>query len=125
MRSLLKVLIGFLPLWLVLVWCTGPQGVDDGRNLDEDRELGAQFRNIQQETDYVGKEVCRSCHAEIYDTYMETGMGRSWGWAPGHSRAPWDGHPALVHDSVLNLTYQAFKTKDGLFIREFRLSAGG
>lgn len=125
MRSLFKVLIGFLPLWLVLVWCTGPQGVEDGRNLDEDRKLGAQFRNIQKETAYVGKEVCRSCHAEIYDTYMETGMGRSWGWAPGHSRAPWDGHPALVHDSVLNLTYQAFKTKDGLFIREFRLNAGG
>ncbi|MEY3158026.1 MAG: hypothetical protein RLZZ121_1079, partial [Bacteroidota bacterium] len=114
-----------MPLWLMLVWCTGPSDQESGRNLQEDRALGARFRNIQGQTAYVGKEVCRNCHAEIYDTYMETGMGRSWGLAPEHSRAPWQGPPALVQDTVLKMTYQAFRQNGALFIREFRLDEGG
>jgi len=124
-RASLRVLVWMMPLWLLLVWCTGPQELDQGRNLQEDRALGARFRNIQGQTGYVGKEVCRNCHAEIYDTYMETGMGRSWGLAPEHSRAPWDGPPALVHDTVLNLTYQAFRQNESMFVREFRLDQKG
>ena len=28
---------------------------------------------------YVGKETCKQCHYEIYESYMQTAMGQSFG----------------------------------------------
>ncbi|GBL35126.1 hypothetical protein EMGBS15_07210 [Filimonas sp.] len=40
------------------------------------------FQNaVPGKATYVGMETCRSCHSTIYDTYIQTGMGQSWGLA--------------------------------------------
>ena len=33
------------------------------------------YLNHNDTVKYVGKEQCRICHTEIYDSYMQTGMG--------------------------------------------------
>ena len=39
------------------------------------------YLNHNDTVKYVGKEECRMCHSEIYDSYMQTGMGLSFHFA--------------------------------------------
>ncbi len=79
------------------------------------------FLNLDDSVNYVGMQTCRSCHANVYDSYIRTGMGRSWGRAtPDRSDAIFDTH-ALVYDSVRNFFYAPFFLDTILYVREFRL----
>ncbi len=70
---------------------------------------------------YVGKEQCRMCHADIYDSYMHTGMGNSLHYATREHSALDGTNMPIINDTVRNLSYQPFFKNDSLFIREFRL----
>ncbi len=71
---------------------------------------------------YVGMQECRLCHSDIYDTYIRTGMGKSFDLATRQkSIATFDQH-SLVYDSVGNYHYFPYWKNDSLFIKEFRLS---
>ena len=37
------------------------------------------FLNHADTVDYVGIETCRQCHADVHATFVETGMGSSFG----------------------------------------------
>jgi hypothetical protein len=80
--SWMGVLLGS---WWLVVQCQ-----PSGGQAQADRDFGAQFLNLHDSVKYVGKEVCRSCHADIYDSFLQTGMGRSFGLADLHrSKADW------------------------------------
>ncbi len=82
------------------------------------------FRNWAPEVGYVGSENCRPCHAEIFEVFSRTEMGRSIVPARReNSRAVFDRH-ALVYDSATNFFYFPFVRDSQLFVREFRLSEG-
>jgi hypothetical protein len=82
------------------------------------------FLNLHDSVAYVGMQTCRSCHGNVHDTYIHTGMGMSFGRAtPGRSGAAFGDH-ALVYDSVLNFYYFPWFADSTLFIREFRLENG-
>ena len=72
---------------------------------------------------YVGKEQCRMCHAEIYDSYMQTGMGKSLHHATRENSALDGSNMPIIHDTIKNLSYQPFFKNDSLFLKEFRLDA--
>lgn len=106
-----------LPLWAVsLLWgCGGgweqPQG-----------EVPPGFRNLHDSVGMVGMQVCRSCHADVYESYIKTGMGRSF--APAvreRSSAEFGAHAAAVYDRKNDLYYRPFLQNDSLYIQEFRL----
>ena len=79
------------------------------------------FLNLADSVEYVGMESCRSCHANVYDSYIRTGMGRSWRRAnPGNSEASFGNH-ALVYDSTSNYYYAPFFVDTFMYVREFRL----
>lgn len=81
----------------------------------------SEYLNLHDSVDYVGMQTCRSCHANVYDTYIRTGMGRSFGRAlPGRSSADFGKH-VLVYDSIGDLYYHPFYADSSLYIREFRL----
>lgn len=70
---------------------------------------------------YVGIETCKSCHADIYETYIQTGMGQSYEHAhPGKSKANFHNHPP-VYDDINNLYYTARWKDEALFVIEYRL----
>ena len=82
------------------------------------------YRNLAPKTDYVGIQNCRSCHEEIYKTFIHTGMGRSFDRAtPAKSDATYGPH-ALVYDERADLYYFPYFQDSVLFIREFRLENG-
>ena len=37
------------------------------------------YLNLQDQVKYVGMLKCKECHDDIYQTYIRTGMGKSWG----------------------------------------------
>ena len=79
------------------------------------------YLNHNDTVKYVGKEQCRICHAEIYDSYMKTGMGQSFHFATSEHSALSDSKMHIIHDSILNLSYQPFWKNDSLYLLEFRL----
>lgn len=78
------------------------------------------YLNHADTVHYVGGQVCRNCHAAIYTSFMETGMGQSFGQATREkSKALFDKH-ALVYDKYSDFWYRPFWRNDSLFILEFR-----
>ena len=80
------------------------------------------FRNLDTSVTYVGKETCKQCHADIYNTYIKTGMGQSFGLATKEkSAADFSGNP-VVFDRFRNLYYHPYWSNDSMRILEFRLN---
>lgn len=75
------------------------------------------------EAHYVGMETCKTCHAGIYESFIQTGMGQSWGLANKlKSSADFSNAKALVYDSIKNLYYKPYWDGDSLCILEYRLT---
>lgn len=80
------------------------------------------YLNFHDSVDYVGMNTCKSCHANVFETYQHTGMGLSFDHAtPAKSAAVFDEH-ALVYDSASNFYYRPFWQGDSLMVMEYRLS---
>ncbi len=91
-----------------------------------EKEAPNPFRNIHhEEATYVGMNECKSCHAEVYNTFIQTGMGQSWDKATRQkSAADFSPQKALVYDSSKNLFYKPFWDGDSLCILEYRIVNG-
>ncbi len=80
------------------------------------------YLNHNDTVKYVGKQACKNCHPGIYQSFMETGMGQSFGRAtPQKSVADFSPHQ-VVFDSIKNLAYYPHWLRDTLYITEFRLA---
>lgn len=79
------------------------------------------FLNLNDTVHYVGMQQCRSCHADIYDTYIETGMGQSFGLATKEKSAGVFEAHTTVYDTANNLYYHPFWRNDSLYVQEYRL----
>jgi Flp pilus assembly protein TadD len=82
------------------------------------------FLNLQDTVDYVGIETCKQCHADHYHTFIETGMGSSFGLATAtKSKAVWTNVKA-VYDPKKDLYYLPYSKNGKFFIQEYRLKNG-
>lgn len=71
---------------------------------------------------YVGMDKCRTCHEEVYRTFSQTGMGKSWDYATRQkSSADFAPNHALVYDKDLDFYYKPYWQGDSLYIMEYRL----
>jgi hypothetical protein len=80
------------------------------------------YLNHNDTVKYVGIETCRSCHNDIYKTFIQTGMGQSFDKASGEKSAADFSKKHLVYDKYKDLYYMPSKQGDEIFITEFRLS---
>lgn len=84
-------------------------------------EANKTYASLNDSTKYVGMSQCRLCHESIYNTYIETGMGKSFGVASKKkSSARFDQH-ALVYDKYKDFYYKPYWEGDSLKFMEFRL----
>jgi hypothetical protein len=82
------------------------------------------YASLNDTVKYVGMNTCRECHADIYDSFINTGMGKSFDNASYHkSSADFTSHEP-VYDPYLDLYYLPYWDKDSLRILEFRLGQG-
>lgn len=84
-------------------------------------EIESPYLNQNDTVQYVGKETCRLCHADKFETYMHTGMGLSFGLATQEKTAAIFDEHALVYDSTLNFYYKPYFENAQFKIMEFRL----
>ncbi len=79
------------------------------------------YQNLTSEIQYMGKESCQKCHEDIYNEFVNSGMGHSF-YIPGSQ--PWieNFEKAIVYDSYSQLYYQPILIDNNLFINEFRLN---
>jgi len=71
---------------------------------------------------YVGMDQCRSCHQNIYETFIETGMGQSFDHATQQKSAGHFGKDALVYDKYKDFWYESYFKDSAMYIHEFRLA---
>jgi hypothetical protein len=88
------------------------------------RQSGKNYASLNPETQYVGMETCKSCHADVYETFSHTGMGLSFDRAtPQKSSADFSKHDP-VFDHFKKLWYYPFWKNDTLYILEYRIENG-
>ncbi len=78
------------------------------------------YLNHDTAVQYVGKQQCRSCHEDIYSSFIKTGMGQSFGAATKQKSAANFSHKPL-YDAALDFYYLPFWKGDSMYISEFRL----
>ena len=79
------------------------------------------YLNLNDTVKYVGKEQCRMCHAEIYDSYIQTGMGKSLHYAIKDHSALTNSDMPIIYDSINNLFYEPIWKNDSLYIKDLLL----
>ncbi|MFK7806216.1 MAG: tetratricopeptide repeat protein [Saprospiraceae bacterium] len=80
-----------------------------------------QYASLKDSVNYVGMATCRSCHLEAYNSFMETGMGQSFGHATKEKTAAFYGSHAVVYDEKSDFYYQPSFRDSTLYITEYRL----
>ena len=79
------------------------------------------YLNHHDSVKYVGMQTCRSCHESIYQSFIQTGMGRSFDAATPQKSVAQFGKHHVVYDRFSDLHYYPFRTNDTMYITEFRL----
>ncbi|MGD0268268.1 MAG: tetratricopeptide repeat protein [Candidatus Sulfotelmatobacter sp.] len=79
-----------------------------------------QYLNTRPGVEYLGDESCRKCHASIYETFKQTGMGRSVSIPspdPSNDDLRELAKPVKIINQKLNQTYSIY-ARDGKIIHE-------
>ncbi|MBA3706732.1 MAG: hypothetical protein H0W84_12775, partial [Bacteroidetes bacterium] len=70
---------------------------------------------------YVGMSQCKLCHQGIYNSFIETGMGKSFEHSSKQkSSAKFDEH-AIIYDKYSDFYYHPYWDGDSMKMMEFRL----
>ncbi|MDF2448952.1 MAG: hypothetical protein K0R26_1456 [Bacteroidota bacterium] len=97
--------------------CQTPEGKTTPEIIKTDT---LQYLNHSDTAKYVGINTCRSCHQDIYNSYIKTGMGQSFDVAnKGKSSANFE--HSVIYDKMGDYYYKAFWMNDSLQILEYRL----
>ncbi len=79
------------------------------------------YLNHSDSVKYVGMNTCKLCHQNIYNTFIKTGMGKSFDVASKIKSSARFEH-STIYDASSDFDYHAFWSADSLFIKEFRLN---
>lgn len=106
MRRLILIISIFLALTTLLVRCTQKSG---------------HYLNTDPAVKYTGTLSCEPCHKKIYQTFIETGMGKSL-YRPDREKVIERFGPSeTVHDPERNFSYFAFWQGEDMMVKEFRV----
>ena len=117
----LLLLLALFTITLPAFFCNTPATTND----EEPHETSLWKNVYDTSAHYVGMQTCRTCHESVYQTFIQTGMGQSFGLATKEKTAA-DFAPAhaLVYDSALDYYYKPYFTNDSFYIMEFRIENG-
>ncbi|MCH8903707.1 MAG: tetratricopeptide repeat protein [Bacteroidetes bacterium] len=91
-------------------------------NISSRNGSDVEFLNLNDSVGYVGINVCRTCHEDVYTTYMHTAMGESFDFATHEKSAASYSTNISVYDSVLDFYYTPFWRADTLMVLEYRIT---
>lgn len=116
MKRIGLVLLAILMMVLLLAQCQHEQ--------QQTSAIDKAFLNHHDTVQYVGIETCAGCHRNIYESFMQTGMGQSFGLA-NRQKSALPRRPAMLLDSASGLAYWVRFVDDSLYVKEFLLGADG
>lgn len=96
----------------ILLACSSPSS---------DRDVWKQYASLSDSVHYVGINTCAGCHRDIYDSYIQTGMGKSFDVASVQKSSAVVSRNTIIHDHFKSLNYHPQWYNDSLFLTEFRL----
>lgn len=99
-------------------WYCSSSTVVDAETLARNR---TSYAGLSDSAQYVGITVCAGCHPNVHETFMHTGMGKSFGKASTEKSSGDFKNNPVVHDIHRNLYYSPVWKNDSLFFREFRI----
>lgn len=103
-------------LVLLMMYCGNEQKKEIPTAVNTDPYL-----NHVDSAHYVGMNECKLCHQNIYNSFIETGMGKSFDHASKtKSAAKFEAH-TVIYDKFSDFYYHPFWKNDSLMIMEFRL----
>ena len=79
------------------------------------------YASLNDTVKYVGMNTCKQCHQDIYNTYIETGMGKSFDVASHTKTSAKFDHPN-IYDQYKDFYYKALWQDDSLKFMEYRLA---
>lgn len=119
LRKKLILLFSSLLSLLVVFHCKEPNGGNSGNSaLKKDTLV---YLNHSDSATYVGINTCKLCHQDIYNSFIKTGMGKSFDVATKQKSSADFSHP-LIYDKEQDFYYSASWINDSLFFTEFRLN---
>ena len=80
------------------------------------------YLNHSDTVKYVGINTCKQCHIDIYESFIQTGMGKSFDLASKQKSSAKINKHTVIYDSFSDFYYHPFWDKDSLKIMEFRLN---
>ncbi len=116
-----KHLVFTLLFSVVVLLVTNCGNETETKNNEKKSDSSSIYLNHSDTARYVGMNQCKLCHQNIYNTFIETGMGKSFDMASKQKSAgTYDKH-SIVYDKYNDFYYRPFWDKDSLKILEFRL----
>jgi tetratricopeptide (TPR) repeat protein len=101
---------------VLLVHCT-----DHSSTSSETTSTPDPYLNHSDTARYVGIQTCRSCHQQIYNSFIQTGMGQSFAPATKQKSVGVFNKHAVIYDKYQDFYYHPFWVADTMKIMEFRL----
>ena len=95
----------FLLLLVILYSCNNPEVTQFKKEKNNNSVI---YLGHNDTVKYVGKEQCRMCHAEIYDSYIQTGMGRSLNYATKNNSVLSNKEIPVIYDDLKELLLSTF-----------------
>jgi len=103
---------------LLMVYCGDGS---DKKETVENKLPSTTYLNHSDTAKYIGMDQCRLCHQDIYNSFIETGMGKSFDIASKlKSSARFNNH-SIIYDKEQDFYYKPYWDKDTFKIMEFRL----
>jgi tetratricopeptide (TPR) repeat protein len=95
--------------------CVEPKG----GNIIAEKKDTLLYLNHSDTAKYVGINTCKLCHQNIYNTFIKTGMGKSFDVASKQKSAG-DYKHSSIYDKISDLHYHAYWKSDSLNFMEYR-----
>ena len=122
-----RYLTGLIVVIVISTICLTLRGAEAGQSEETAAASAAtseQFANTQPGVAYVGDEACRNCHSSIYDSFKQTGMGRSTS-IPSTEDVREAAKPLTFVSKKLNRSYKIYARGGKIIHEETGLDAQG
>lgn len=108
--------------FLLFISCCIFLGCSENGTKTEEKTAVAKTTYLNQAADvkYTGLKSCIGCHQDIYQTYQQTGKGRSF-YLPDPKNVIENFEAKPVYDKYSDLYYKAYWRGAEMYISEFRL----
>jgi hypothetical protein len=109
---------------LTLAASHGAPAHDASQQLGAEKPAPAHYLNTQTGVEYVGDQVCGSCHSVEYKSFKQTAMGRSTS-IPSEDDLQSLAKPVTFSSSALNRSYSVYSRNGKMYHEESQRDAEG